>query len=202
MRHGNNHDSMGLARQFVRTDGEELDPRKRDEHGARMSNNSPRGRSLQALVFFMGVTWLMASLGILSSQNAPLLYRTIVKPSWAPPAAVFGPVWSVLYCLMAIAAWLVWRQRGQLRVHGCIWAYVIHLAFQAAWSWLFFGLGRADVAMIDLALLWIMIVWLMLVFWRCDRRAGILMIPYFLWVSFAAVLNGSLWLLNGGVLLR
>lgn len=160
------------------------------------------GKSPLALLLFFAVTCLAAFIGVLSSQNAPLIYAKIVQPSWAPPGSVFGPVWSTLYCCMAIAAWLVWRQRERLRVNVCLSAYGIHLIFQAAWSWLFFGLGRADAAMLDIMLLWTMIVWLMLAFWRADRLAGILMLPYLLWVSFASVLNAALWLLNGSVLPR
>jgi tryptophan-rich sensory protein len=167
-----------------------------------MSSLTSRGKSLLAFVIFFAATWLAAAIGILSSQNAPVIYKKIVQPSWAPPSSVFGPVWSTLYCLMAIAAWLVWRQRDRLRVNVCLGAYFIHLLFQAAWSWLFFGLGRADLAMFDILLLWLMIVWLMLAFWRVDRLAGILMLPYLLWVSFASVLNGALWMLNGGILPR
>lgn len=167
-----------------------------------MSPPTTRLTSLMSFVSFFAITWLAAIAGILSSRNAPLIYAKIVQPSWAPPGSVFGPVWSTLYCCMAIAAWLVWRQRERLRVNVCLWAYGIHLIFQAAWSWLFFGLGRADAAMLDIMLLWTMIVWLMLAFWRVDRLAGILMLPYLLWVSFASVLNAALWLLNGNVLPR
>jgi benzodiazapine receptor len=167
-----------------------------------MTTLSSRGKSLLAFVFFFAVTWLAAVIGILSSQNAPIIYSKIVQPSWAPPAYLFGPVWTTLYCLMAIAAWLVWRQRDRLRVNVCLGVYFVHLIFQAAWSGLFFGLGRADAAMLDIMLLWMLIVWLMLAFWRVDRLAGILMLPYLLWVSFASVLNGALWMLNGGALPR
>ena len=165
-----------------------------------MSTPPPRSTSLLAFLLFFAVTWLAAVIGILCSQNAPIMYGKIVQPSWAPPAFLFGPVWTTLYCFMAIAAWLVWRQQDRLRVNVCLGVYFVHLIFQAAWSGLFFGLGRADAAMLDILLLWLMIVWLMLAFWRVDRLAGLLMLPYLLWVSFATVLNGALWMLNGSVL--
>jgi tryptophan-rich sensory protein len=158
-----------------------------------------RGKLLLALVSFFAVTWLAAIVGMLSSQNSSMIYTKIVQPSWAPPSYLFGPVWTLLYCLMAIAAWLVWRRSGVNRV---VVIYLIHLIFQSLWSALFFGWGRADLALIDIVILWSMIVWLTVSFWRIDRRAGWLMLPYLLWVTFATALNGALWHLNGGILPR
>jgi tryptophan-rich sensory protein len=165
-----------------------------------MTSPPSRGKSLLVFLFFFLVTWLAAILGMLSSQNAPVIYTKIVQPSWAPPSFLFGPVWTLLYCLMATAAWLVWRRRGRIDLTLAI--YLIHLVFQSLWSALFFGWGRADLALIDIVILWAMVVWLTISFWRIDRRAGWLMLPYLMWVTFASALNGALWHLNGGNLPR
>lgn len=164
-----------------------------------MSIALSRGKALLAFLFFFVVTWSAAIVGMATSQKAPVIYAKIVQPSWAPPSWVFGPVWTTLYCMMAVAAWRVWKRTG---VKGMVWVYLIHLIFQSLWSWLFFGLGRADLAMLDITILMLLIAWLVAAFGRVDRMAGGLMMPYLLWVSFATALNGSLWLMNGGILPR
>lgn len=164
-----------------------------------MSMTPSRGKPLLALLFFLFVTWSAAIVGMAASRNEPVIYAKIVQPSWAPPSWVFGPVWTTLYGLMAVAAWRVWMRRG---LRGPATVYLIHLIFQSMWSWLFFGLGRADLAMIDMLILLWMIVTLLMAFRRIDRLAGGLMLPYLLWVGFATVLNGALWLMNGGILPR
>ena len=162
-----------------------------------MSTTPSRSASIFALLGFVAVTFFAAYLGAKASMSSATMYATMIRPSWSPPSWVFGPVWSVLYCLMAVAAWRVWRRGGMC---GAVMVYGAHLIFQALWSWLFFGLGRADWAMVDILVLWLMIAWLVVAFRRIDRLAGAMMVPYLLWVSFAAVLNGTLWFLNGGIL--
>ncbi|TAE93146.1 MAG: tryptophan-rich sensory protein [Verrucomicrobia bacterium] len=157
-------------------------------------------RSLAAFGFFLMITLAAAAVGAAASQASPQMYAIMAKPSWAPPAWLFGPVWSILYLMMTVAAWRVWRSGA--KNHGALWLYGIHLIFQALWSWLFFGIGRADFAMLDIVVLWLMIAVLIRQFGRCDRSARMLLIPYALWVSFAALLNGALWWLNGGTLPR
>jgi translocator protein len=147
-----------------------------------------------AFALFFAVTWLAAIIGMRTSQNAPLIYAKMVQPVWAPPSWLFGPVWSLLYCLMAIAVWRVWTKVG---LRDSVVVYLVHLIFQALWSGLFFGLSRADLAFIDIVILWAMILWLCVSFWRVDRLAGSLMAPYLAWVSFAMALNAALWFLNG-----
>lgn len=147
----------------------------------------------------MAVTWLAAIIGMLSSQNAPLIYAKIVQPAWAPPGWLFGPVWTLLYVLMAIAVWRVWMKVG---VQRPVVVYLVHLIFQALWSGLFFGLYRADLALMDMVILWAMILWLCISFRRIDHLAGWLMVPYLAWVSFAMALNAALWHLNGAQLPR
>jgi translocator protein len=131
--------------------------------------------------------------GLVTAPNIPNWYAGLAKPSWTPPGWIFGPVWSVLYLNMAVAAWLVWR-RGDAAVPMTLFG--IQLTFNAAWSWLFFGLHSPSAAFIDIVLLWMAIVATTVIFWRRSTLAGILFMPYLIWVSFAAVLNFAIWRLN------
>jgi tryptophan-rich sensory protein len=159
-------------------------------------------RSVGALALFVMITLAAATVGAWASQASPQIYAALTKPVWAPPAWLFGPVWSLLYLSMALAAWLVWRSGPTAESKRAIRLYSIHLIFQALWSWLFFGIGRADAAMLDIVVLWLMIATMIHAFHRCHRLASTLLIPYLLWVSFAAALNAALWGLNGGALPR
>lgn len=123
-------------------------------------------------------------------------YAALKKPSWNPPGWVFGPVWTTLYTMMAVAAWLVWRQGGFPAQRGPLLAFFIQLALNALWTPLFFGLHRPGTAFAEIILLWLSIAWTMAVFWRVHRTAALLLTPYLTWVSFAAVLNFILWRLN------
>lgn len=158
--------------------------------------------SIVSLAIFILLTFACAGLGAMASISAGTMYGNIIKPSWAPPANLFGPVWTCLYAMMALAGWLVWREHKRMKVSAGLKVYAVHLVFNVLWSWMFFGLGRADLAMLDIVFLWGLILWMMCFFWRVNAFAGLLMLPYLLWVSFASVLNGSLWFLNGGVLPR
>lgn len=123
-------------------------------------------------------------------------YEGLVKPSFNPPNWVFGPVWSLLYTGMAVAAWLVWRRRAAHRVAVPLALYGIQLLLNAAWSWLFFGMHRMDIAFADILLLDVVVLATLVRFWRIHRAAGALFIPYLAWISFASLLNFSLWWLN------
>lgn len=123
-------------------------------------------------------------------------YAALNKPSWQPPTWVFGPVWTTLYVMMAVAAWLVWRQGGFARQRGPLTLFFVQLALNAAWSPLFFALKRPDLAFAEILLLWGAIAWTIVVFRRVHRGAAALLVPYLAWVTFAAVLNGTLWRLN------
>ena len=141
------------------------------------------------------LTFAAAALGARFLPDA--WYRALKKPSWNPPNSVFGPVWTILYLLMAAAAWLVWRQYGIAGAIAPLGFFVLQLALNAAWSWLFFGRHEIAAAFLDILVLWAAIFATMLLFWRLVPVAGILLVPYLLWVSFAAVLNGTIWRLNG-----
>ena len=123
-------------------------------------------------------------------------YARLIKPSWTPPNWVFGPVWSVLYLMMAIAAWLVWRQKGFTGAAFPLALFALQLTFNALWSILFFGLHRMGAALADILLLWGAILLTILAFWRVTPLAGYLLLPYLLWVTYASALNYSIWSLN------
>lgn len=123
-------------------------------------------------------------------------YEALNKPSWTPPHWVFGPVWTTLYVMMAVSAWLVWQQGGFVRQRRALAWYFIQLALNTAWTPIFFGMRRPDIAFAEIVLLWIAISMTVLVFRRVSRVAAGLLAPYLAWVSFAAVLNFSIWRLN------
>lgn len=124
----------------------------------------------------------------------PTWYQSLIKPPLNPPQAVFGPVWTILYVMMAVAAWLVWRQVG-FRAKEML-PFFIQLTLNTLWSFLFFAWRRPDYAFIDIFLLGFAILLTLLVFWKVRPLAGALLIPYLAWVSFAAYLNAALWRLN------
>lgn len=124
-------------------------------------------------------------------------YPTLVRPSFAPPSWVFGPVWTVLYVMMGVASWLVWRQGAtEPGVRRALTLYAVQLAFNLAWSWLFFGIQRPFFALLEIAVLLVLIGTTTLLFASVSRAAAVLMLPYLAWVAFATVLNGSFWWLN------
>lgn len=135
--------------------------------------------------------------GIGGFATAPAIdswYRTIAKPSWNPPDFVFGPVWTILYIMMGVAAWLVWR-RGE-RLAPALTLFFVQLAFNLAWSLIFFGLRSPGWALVEVVFLWSSVLLTMLAFFRRDRAAGWLFVPYLAWVSFAAILNLVIWQMN------
>ena len=153
-------------------------------------------RQVIALGGWLLLTFAAAGLAAAASLNAGLFYMQLVRPEWAPPPAVFGPVWSLLYALMGIAAWLVWRSRGFAGARGALVLFGLQLAANALWSWLFFGWHQGALALADIVLLWLLIVATLAAFWRVHWLAGALLIPYLLWVSLALALNWAVWQLN------
>ncbi len=147
------------------------------------------------LVVFLAICLAAAGIGgLVTTPNIAVWYAGLVKPSWTPPNWVFGPVWSVLYLCMAVAAWLVWRKGNALVP---LTFFAVQLAFNAAWSWIFFGLHSPAAASIDIVLLWVAIAATTIAFCRRSLVAGVLLLPYLAWVSFAAVLNFAIWRFNG-----
>ena len=123
-------------------------------------------------------------------------YAALNRPSIAPPNEVFGPVWTLLYILMGTSAWLIWRRDKEPTRTIALCFFVIQLLFNSIWSWLFFGLHRIDLALLEIVLLVVLIGLTTVFFWRLRRLAGALLMPYLAWVSFATVLNFRFWQLN------
>ncbi len=123
-------------------------------------------------------------------------YEQIRKPAFTPPDAVFAPGWTGLYVLMAIAAWLIWEQRATHHVSSALLFFIVQLGLNALWSYLFFGLHRIDLALIDIVLLWLCALLTLILFWGIKPLAGALLVPYLLWVSFTNILNYAIWKLN------
>jgi tryptophan-rich sensory protein len=123
-------------------------------------------------------------------------YASLAKPALNPPGWVFGPVWTVLYALMGIALFLIWQRRGAPGWALAVTVFAIQLVLNAAWSWLFFGMQRPDLAFIEICAMWVFIALSIVAFWRLRPLAGGLLLPYAAWVAFAAWLNLQLWRLN------
>ena len=129
------------------------------------------------------------AIGSMATRRAPEVYANLVRPSWAPPSGVFAPVWTTLYVLMAIAAWLVWNERGIQSTTGPLILFLVQLALNALWSWLFFAWRRGRMAEIEVLVLLVLIALTVIAFWRVRPLAGILMLPYLAWVSYATALT-------------
>jgi tryptophan-rich sensory protein len=151
-----------------------------------------------ALVSLLGASATAQGLGAwLTSRSVGTWYPTLVKPAWTPPDWIFGPVWTLLYLLMAVAAWLVWRERVRHPVGPPLTLHVVQLILNVAWSGLFFGLQNPGAGLVGISALWLAIVATIIAFWRVCRPAAWLLAPYAVWVSYAAALNWALWRLNG-----
>ena len=157
-------------------------------------------KQLVGLLLWLAVTFLAAVIGAAASTRAGSFYAQLVRPGWAPPAKLFGPVWTILYTLMGVSAWLVWRNGGIDVARTALTLFLVQLAVNALWSWLFFGWRQGALAFADIALLWVLIVATLIAFWRVSAVAGALLIPYLLWVSFALVLQYWIWQRNPRVL--
>jgi tryptophan-rich sensory protein len=147
--------------------------------------------------------WLLlafaaGAVGAVASIDAASFYGQLSKPSWAPPASVFGPVWTALYAMMGVAAWLVWRSPGPKAV--ALTLFVAQLAANALWSWLFFAWRSGPAAAVEVLVLLALIVATVAAFRHRSRLAALLLLPYVLWVGFASVLTWALWRGNPGLL--
>ena len=148
------------------------------------------------------IVWIAVSFcaGLIGSRfTGPAVatwYGSINKPAWTPPSFLFGPVWSTLYLMMGIAGWLIWRKAGFSGAPGAMALFALQLILNAAWSGVFFGLRRFDLAFVEIVVLWLLILATVLAFWRHDAKAGILLFPYLAWVGYASALNFAIWRLN------
>jgi tryptophan-rich sensory protein len=161
------------------------------------SDRPKASRDIIGLLAFIILCLVVSGIGgAITATSVGTWYQTLEKPPFNPPDWVFAPVWTTLYILMAIAAWRVWRGRSFEVMGKALAVFAVQLGLNLAWSFLFFGLQRIDLALVEIVILLCTIITNMVMFWRIDRPAGLLFGPYAVWVTYAAVLNASLWLLN------
>jgi len=158
------------------------------------------GRIALGLLGWLAVTFGAAALGAIASSNAGAFYGELSRPAWAPPGSVFAPVWTTLYALMALAAWLVWRQRGWRGARAALTLYLVQLAANALWTWLFFVAREGALAFVEALLLAALVAATTATFWRVRPLAGVLLLPYLGWVTFASALTYSVWQRNPALL--
>lgn len=157
-------------------------------------------REWPALLAWGALVFVAAAAGTVASLDAASFYSTLKRPEWAPPSSWFGPVWTVLYIAMAVAAWLVWRERFRSSASAALALFVIQLALNALWSWLFFAWRQGATAFADIVLLCVLVAATIAAFWRVRPLAGALLVPYLAWILFAAALNFSVWQRNHDLL--
>jgi tryptophan-rich sensory protein len=162
-----------------------------------MANVNDSGwHSILGLLAWLVTVALAAGLGAIASVDAAAFYGRLERPSWAPFAGYFGPTWTVLYLLMAVAAWLVWRERGFSGAPVALVLFLVQLVFNALWGWLFFAWRLGAWAFFDIVVLVLLVAAATVAFWRVRPLAGLLLLPYLAWIVFAAALNYRLWQLN------
>lgn len=152
-----------------------------------------------ALGVFLAVCLAAGGLGaMITTTELDGWYQTINKPSWNPPDAVFGPVWTTLFVMMAFASWLVWKTAGLKGAKISLTLFAVQLLLNVAWSWIFFSRHQPGLAFLEIIILWLAILATTICYFRCSKIAGYLMLPYLGWVGFASVLNFAIWRLNVG----
>ncbi len=161
-----------------------------------MSGLPGRRDSLGFIAFLVLCLAVAALGGAATASSVGNWYPTLAKPAFNPPNWIFAPVWTALYFMMAVAGWRVWRSDGLRRARWALTLFALQLALNLAWSILFFGMHSIGAALIEIVVLLLAILATALAFWRRDRAAGMLFVPYAAWVAFAAVLNAAIWRLN------
>ena len=155
---------------------------------------NPAGRQTLALVGWLALCFAAAATAFLVSTEG--WYASLQKPAWNPPSWIFGPAWTLLYVMMAVAAWLVWREGGWRTQRLALGLFLLQWLLNALWTPLFFGWHRLGLAFAEIIILWLALTATVFSFWRVRRSAGLLLLPYLAWVSFAAALNFTIWRLN------
>ncbi len=149
---------------------------------------------------WLAISFAAAALGGRASADAGAFYRELARPEWAPPAWLFAPAWTLLYLLMGVAAWLVWRDHGFRKASTALTLFLLQLAANALWTWVFFVWHLGAFAFGEIVVLWLLVLCTLVAFWRVRPSAGILLLPYLAWITFASALTYSLWKLNPGLL--
>ena len=170
------------------------------EETIRREGTSGTGKPVLGWFGWVLVTLSAGVIGtLLSNVSESAFYQQLERPSWAPPPEIFGPVWTTLYVLMGTAAWLVWRKAGFDGARTTLILYLVHLIANAAWTGIFFGLEAPGAALAEIIFLWLFIVLLVVRFHRVSTAAGLLLIPYLVWVTYATALTWAIWRLNPGL---
>jgi translocator protein len=185
-----------------------MNPASRDSQTARKPDDviraehigSGRPQRWSGLACWLIASYAAAAIGGLASLHAADFYTALTRPHWSPPAWLFGPVWSVLYTLMGVAVWLVWREGAWHRHATALNLFVAQLAVNASWSWLFFAWHMGVAACVEIVVLWWLIIATTIAFWRVRAWAGVLMLPYLAWVGFASALSFAIWYMNPALL--
>ncbi len=153
--------------------------------------------NITGLIVFLVLCLLVGGIGgAITSSSVDTWYQTLQKPVFNPPDWLFAPVWTSLYIMMAIAAWRVWRRVGLRTGWMAFSVFFLQLGLNLVWSFLFFGLNRIDLALLEIIILLTVIIMNALLFWRIERLAGLLFVPYVIWVFYASLLNFSLLMMN------
>jgi benzodiazapine receptor len=147
-----------------------------------------------SLALWILVCYAAGAVGGIASIRGRAFYVSLARPSWAPPPRAFGPVWTVLYFLMGVAAWFVWRAQGWSGgARIALSLFVLQLALNALWTWLFFSFRKGALAFAEVLLLFLVVVVTALLFTRIEPIAGILLVPYLIWLGVAMALNHAVW---------
>lgn len=153
--------------------------------------------NLLGLFLFIALYLVVSAVGgAITATSVGTWYQTLEKPPFNPPDWVFAPVWTTLYIVMGVAAWRVWRLLSLETTRTALTVFGVQLCLNVVWSFLFFGLKRVDLALIEIIILLATIIANTVMFWRIERLAGLLFVPYVAWVVYATIHNASLWLLN------
>ncbi len=157
-------------------------------------------KQLLGLLGWLAISFAAAALGGLASADAGAFYQMLIRPGWAPPSWLFAPAWTFLYLLMGIAAWVVWREDGFRKAAFALTLFLVQLAANALWTWLFFVWHLGAFAFGEIVILWLLILGTVIAFWRVRPLAGALLFPYLAWVTFASALTYSVWQRNPDLL--
>lgn len=157
-------------------------------------------QQIWGLIGWLGITFIAAAVGAAATVDAPSFYQALNLPSWAPASSVFAPVWTLLYLMMGIAAWLVWRQAGFNNARTALTLYIMQLIFNALWSWTFFAWHQGSFSFMVIVFLWLLVAATLYQFWKINRSAGVLLMPYLLWLTYAGALNLVVWQMNPSLL--
>lgn len=155
---------------------------------------SGAARNAVGLIGWLALSFAAAAMGSFFMPGE--WYARLQKPAWNPPNWIFGPVWTALYTMMGIAAWLVWKRGGFNAQRTALSLFFLQLLFNALWSPSFFGLKSPALALADIIFLWLALLGTVIAFWKANRFSAALLVPYLVWVSFASALNFAIWRLN------